>query len=145
MRTRRTARLSVAVFSLLVTFGSSQARAATNPLANTKWQVERYTVNDVPVELPQGGFSATGSRTLLFRTVTYQSTLHCLGDTGRYKIHERSLTIRSTVRVRPAKLCPDQFLFDFLLSNPRYRFSVDRQTLELRIDETGQRLLLSRN
>lgn len=80
----------------------------------------------------------------MFRKSNFESRLTCLGDKGKFLAASRVLRIRPTPRIRPAVLCPDQFLEDFLRDDPRYRFSADKQTLELRNEKTGERLLLSR-
>lgn len=147
MTIHRIMRLGFVVIALLgsASIRPTPARAATNPLANTKWEVDIYSLNGVVTELPVHRVLAgpTG-RTLFLKRTTYVSRLDCLGDGGRYTIGNRAFIVQTTYPVKPAVLCPDSFLSTFLLSKPRFRLSVDKQTLELRNNDTGQRLLLNR-
>ncbi len=136
--------LAVALLTI-VSAHQTPSQASSNRLANTKWDVRAYSVNGVPTELPPHWMlDGSSGRELAFTTRTYESRLDCVGDGGRYVAGNGTITVRTTYRIKPAIRCPDGFLSKFLLSKPRYRFSVDKRTLELRIDETGQRLLLDR-
>ena len=111
------------------------AHAATTTLSGTKWRVHSYSVNDVSVELPF--FNSPGERELSFGRQSYRSRLTCVGDRGRFSVRDRTLSIFPAYQIKKAIRCGDEFLDDFLHKGPRYRFSVDMRTLELRLATTG--------
>ena len=146
MNPNRWARIGWLVIIVILSLVTNHegVKATTTPLSGTKWRVHSYSVNDVNVELPFYNAPGDAKRELSFGGRTYLSQLTCVGDRGRYSVRGRTLSIVPAYQTKPAIRCFDQFLEDLFRKGPRYRFSVDKRTLELTLATTGERLLLDR-